>query len=492
MMQETDVVLDGRTFRRLDVGIDGTVEGVLTDRPDTRDYFTNAPELVLPQLAAQGRPVSAVAAYTGVKGASMTVIYPLAAGTWNGRMWVTAHGGDMSLGHGLAPWHRNRDRKDPLQDLSAYDRLILSKSYVLVKTRRATAPRTGEISATLTNGKTVDAVSFRDTARYITDFTALAQNAISKRLGQPPSHTFFYGHGSGASIGHALNYVRGLNAHPDDRPVFAGILADDASGGVWLPVLLKAGQDTLLNTDAGRAHFVPQIDVVHQMHNAVWRAPKAEYISPSALANARRNAVLLRDKGLGSKTRTYEVRSVSHDGGEALARDPGRSYIELPRLMDGLIDHLDRWVTKGAEPPATRSDSARVAARSSGGPTPDAISLPEVACPLGVYHPWPVAAAAQTAFAPFGSPDLEPLYAEGGFVDMNGNGIRDRRETPTQAWRRLGVVPRGAELTQQRYAECVRASVDRLRGELFFSDSTAQWYVEQAKKVQIAPGTKQR
>jgi hypothetical protein len=481
MMQETDVALDGRTFRRLDIGLDGTVEGAVTDRPDTREYFTNAPDLVLPQLAAPGAPATAIASYTGAKGASMTVIYPLRAAAWNGKMWVTAHGGELSLGQGLVAWHRNLDRKDPLKDLNAYDRLILSKGYVLVKTRRATAAKGGETSATLADGRMLDGVAFKDTARYVTDFAALARHAIAKRLGQPPSRTYFYGHGSGASIGHALNYVPALNTDPDGRPVFDGILADDPSAGLWLAMLAVTP-----------ARLVPQIDVIHQMHNAVWRAPRADYISMSALANARQNIVLHREKGLASKTRSYEVRSVSHDGGETPASDPTRSYVALPRLMDGLMDHLDRWVTKGAEPPPSRSDSTRAQGPSGTRTAEQALALPEVACPLGVYYPWPVITGPQTAFAAFGSSGLEPLYATGMFVDMNANGIRDHRETITEAWRRLGLLRRGEDLTQQRYSECVRASADRLRQDLFFSESTVGWYTEQAKKSGIAPSTGQR
>ena len=421
MMQETDVILQGRTFRRLDIGLDGTVEAFLASGREARGFFTNAPDLVFPQIAAPGPFRFAIAGYARGKGASMTVVYPLEPGSWNGKMWVTAHGGDISFGRGqLLAWNRNLDRKNPLKDLSGYDRLILSKGYVLVKTRRSTAPDAGDISATLEDGTIVDHVSFKDTARYIMDFTAVAERAVATRLGKPPTRTYFYGHSSGASVGRALNYAPGLNAAPDGGSVFDGVLADEADAGAWLPKLLKDGEDVLLTAAADRARFVPQIDVTHQMYSAVWHGAKADYMSISALANARTNAVILRDKGLASKTRTYEVRSASHDAGEASAGDPSTSAIDLSWLMDTLIDHLDRWVEQGVAPPPTRSDSARLADSAADPRTRhSAIALPEVACPLGIYHPHPVPTAPRSTFAPFAGGDLEPLDGAGGFVDMN-------------------------------------------------------------------------
>jgi hypothetical protein len=201
----------------------------------------------------------------------------------------------------------------------------------------------------------------------------------------------------------------------------------------------------------------------------------------SALENARRNAVVLREKGLDGRARTYEIRHVSHDGGEALERDPATSYIELPRVMETLFERLDQWVTKGVEPPATRSDSARFGASSD----LSAITLPEAACPLGAYHPWPGITGPKTAFTPFGSNDLEPLDDAGRFVDMNQNGIRDRRETLTQAWRRLGLLKPNEELTRGRFVDCVRDSVTTLRQDGFVNDATVQWYLAQAEKVQV-------
>ena len=48
---ETDLTFEGRTFRRLDIGLDGKVEGYLTKTGDYKEYLTNAPDLVFAQTA---------------------------------------------------------------------------------------------------------------------------------------------------------------------------------------------------------------------------------------------------------------------------------------------------------------------------------------------------------------------------------------------------------------------------------------------------------
>ena len=70
---------------------------------------------------------------------------------------------------------------------------------------------------------------------------------------------------------------------------------------------------------------------------------------------------------------------------------------------------------------------------------------------------------------------------------MNRNGVWDYRETPTQAWRRLGLLQKNEELTRDKYVACVRRAADQLRKEGFFSDKTATAYVEQAKAAELLP-----
>jgi hypothetical protein len=75
------------------------------------------------------------------------------------------------------------------------------------------------------------------------------------------------------------------------------------------------------------------------------------------------------------------------------------------------------------------------------------------------------------------------------FVDMNRNGVRDQRESPTAAWRRLGLLRADEELTREKYASCLQTAAEQLGRDGFFSDKTVQWYIEQAKKADIRPTT---
>ena len=50
------------------------------------------------------------------------------------------------------------------------------------------------------------------------------------------------------------------------------------------------------------------------------------------------------------------------------------------------------------------------------------VAFPEVACPLGVYFPFPNSTAGTTSFAAFTGKGLEPLDGNNVFVDMNRNG----------------------------------------------------------------------
>ncbi len=159
-----------------------------------------------------------------------------------------------------------------------------------------------------------------------------------------------------------------------------------------------------------------------------------EGFSPVALNNKRKMARLMIEKGINN-FRMYEVRGVSHNGGERWedGKNGDIEILDLSRLMDGVLDLLDNWVEKGIEPPATKSDDPNVGA---GAP---AINLPETACPLGEYFPFPqfrgVQGAGSTGFANYDGTTLEPLDGQLQFVDMNQNGRRDLRETVTQAWR---------------------------------------------------------
>jgi hypothetical protein len=359
-----------------------------------------------------------------------------------------------------------------------------------VKTRRTSAEGLGEITAVLEDGTTVDYVAFNDTHHYITDFTAVAHKALEKRLGRAPARTYFYGHSAGARIGRGFNYTPGLNVGADGTPFFDGFLADDGAAGGWLPVMMKDGKNVLFATEAARAAFVPQIDISHQNYNNVWPSKRADFMSPSYLANKRNNARILRDLGLTAKHRMYEIRSISHSGGESLpdGRRGETRILDLSKMMDRFIDMLDAWVEKGAAPPPSRSDWVELGDVNRDGVIElPGLAFPEVACPLGVYFPHPNTKSGSTSFAAFTGQGLEPLIENDVFVDMNRNGVWDFRETPTQAWRRLGLLPGTEELTREKYVACVRTAAEQLRRDGFFSDQTARWYEEQARSADLQP-----
>ena len=49
MLQEAAITYDGRAYTRLDVGLDGSVDGYSAKVGDYKDYFSNGPDLVFPQ-----------------------------------------------------------------------------------------------------------------------------------------------------------------------------------------------------------------------------------------------------------------------------------------------------------------------------------------------------------------------------------------------------------------------------------------------------------
>src|SRR5204863_9202435 len=131
--------------------------------------------------------------------------------------------------------------------------------------------------------------------------------------------------------------------------------------------------------------------VSHQMYNNIWDHKMPAYMSPSYLANKRQNAKVLRDKGLApAKERMYEVRGISHSGGEGYpdGRRGSIEILDLSRAMDKFIDILDAWVDKGVEPPPTHTDWPGLGGADHDGMVDHpALAFPEIACPLGVYYP---------------------------------------------------------------------------------------------------------
>src|SRR5947207_1270237 len=100
LMQETSATYEGRALTRLDVGLDGSVDGYLAKVGNYKEYFSNSPDLVFPQTWGPREIFFGVAAYERAKGASMTIVLPRDRSAWNGRMWVTAHGRGASFKQG--------------------------------------------------------------------------------------------------------------------------------------------------------------------------------------------------------------------------------------------------------------------------------------------------------------------------------------------------------------------------------------------------------
>ncbi len=159
--------------------------------------------------------------------------------------------------------------------------------------------------------------------------------------------------------------------------------------------------------------------------------------------------------------------------------------------MDRFIDMVDLWADKGVEPPPTRSDWAELGdANRDGAIEHPALAFPEIACPLGVYFSYPESTSGTTSFASFTGEGLEPLNAKKVFADMNGNLVWDYRETPTEAWRRLGLLQKTEGLTREKYVACVQRAADQLRKDGFFSDKTAADEVDRARTTELQPKSK--
>src|SRR5262245_1287817 len=105
MMQQIDVTIDGKTLRRLDIGLSGSAEGYVAKSGNYKEYLTSAPDLVCPQAGNSEPRFLAVANYEREKGAALILVLPADASAWNGKLWVTAHGRGRAFTTGqLKPW----------------------------------------------------------------------------------------------------------------------------------------------------------------------------------------------------------------------------------------------------------------------------------------------------------------------------------------------------------------------------------------------------
>jgi len=184
---------------------------------------------------------------------------------------------------------------------------------------------------------------------------------------------------------------------------------------------------------------------------------------------------------------------VSHfDAGQVSRPDLVNQTLDLGGIFDSLIDRLDVWVEKDLAPTASKIDAMESADKNNNGANErGAVALPEVACPLGVYFAYPPEVdpgrrgGQETAFAAFDGVNQEPLDARNILVDMNGNGKRDKRETLTQAWQRLGLLNPGQKLTSTVYQSCVKEAAEKLVKQGLLPARVGEYYVEKATRTRL-------
>ena len=492
-MLETQATLEGREYVRLDMGISGTIDGVVVLSGPRTNYFTQFPEFVFAQAGNATPQKRGVGHFLAEQGSAMVLLFPSDASAWNGRMWLTAHGAGVSFKRGtLEPWDQNLDPTDPFAGISNYERLMLAKGFAVAKTRRSTHKDEGDVAVTLEDGSTV-LRNVTEQPRLIMGFGKVAENVLAKRLGKTPTHTYWYGHSSGARPGRLLNYAPGVNRDSDGSPIIDGVLAGDSGAGLWVPILYQGGEDVLFGTAADRERFVEQIDLSHMLYVNHTSDDPPPWASQNYLANKRINAKSLLDKGLSGKHRVYELHGVSHSGGEYwydTRRRGDVQILDLAPVMGAFIDLLDTWVTTGKEPPPSMSDWSELGDADGDGIVENpGLRLPEVACPLGLYYQYPpsrgTGGVGTTGFAPFDGEGLEPLDGRGVFVDMNLSRYRDRRETVTEAWQRLGLLDRDESLSREKYTTCVTGVVDELRGRRLLSVEHADRYKLEAAEATL-------
>jgi hypothetical protein len=274
-------------------------------------------------------------------------------------------------------------------------------------------------------------------------------------------------------------------------------------------------RDHLLFDDQHTRNFAHQIDVVHRGYPGghFMRGNYLESLLVDTYVSAKgENARLLVEKDLASKTRTYEIVGTAHfDAGYLASSELSSQNLDLGGVFDALIEVLDLWVDQAVEPPSTRSDPLNPGLAGSGEEKPTSIRLPEVACPTGVYFEFPAGVfrvgvtgfqayldgpppASRTDPSNFAEELLEPMDRRGYPVDMNHNGIRDRRETLTEAWQRrrkegekFGTLAQGETFTQTHYLNCVRSVATQLFEQRLLSRSALLDYIQKATDSNIGP-----
>jgi len=303
LIQEVVITDSGHQYRRLDVGISGTLEGWVVKEGTRINQFISTPEFAFTQTGNSYRRFHGILRYEASKGTGMTIIYPQAGDAWNKKLFVTVHGSSGSSREGTRqPWNKLLDPSQPLGDISKYERLMLDKGYAIAITRRNAGSPGGDFTATLDSGEMLEGKNLNLHTDLILGFVKLAENILESRLGEKPLRTYWYGHSAGGMIGRFVNYAPGENIDDDGELIIDGFLNHDA--GSFLPVLMKNGDNVLFVSEKERRDFVKTIEIAHLLNSGRADGPGRDlpsWMAPVHLVNKRMNAKILRDKGLGDK-----------------------------------------------------------------------------------------------------------------------------------------------------------------------------------------------
>lgn len=481
----------GQKYRRLELRISGAVYGWAATQGPRFNYFNDAPDLVFPQSGNTSPSFKGSGRYSAATGHGMSLFFPETLAQWNGKLFVTAHGAGAYAGVGPILQRRPALNAALLANANRYVGLMLDKGYAVAHTLRSSQQQGGDITVMLDDGRVLSNYNLSSHSGFVRDLTHIATNVLLKHFRRKPRRTYFYGFSAGGFLGRAIQYASGLNRNDEGQRLFDGFLLDDAGGGMWLPTRIVDGKDTLFARDEDKATFVHQIDVTHQLY----AGESGDY-----LQKKRQNARILKEKGLAGKHRMYEIRGISHfDAGETSGPASSRQALDLSALVASLIDLLDRWVEKGRQPPPTKTDDPALGDADGNGVNENAaIALPEIACPLGVYHAYPQALGTtarggqETVLAVFDGVNLEPFDGRGQFVDMNGNGVRDTRETVAQAWARLRLLQPGEALTQRKYAACMADAAAKLVQQALLPPGMRAYYERMAGATRLIEASRWR
>ncbi len=86
LIQEVVITDSGRQYRRLDVGVSGTIEGWVVKEGPRTNHFASDPQFTFPQSGNEYRRFHGILRYEASKGTAVTIIYPEDRGVWNRKL----------------------------------------------------------------------------------------------------------------------------------------------------------------------------------------------------------------------------------------------------------------------------------------------------------------------------------------------------------------------------------------------------------------------